>query len=487
MSYTQDTLPLSAVATERLSSIDAKALRTNPIPLSEPGPMRFAISQAVQITPQTFGTWEHLPGGGRLWRLRLEAPGATDLNLGFRSYWLPWGATLHILSERESDYEGPYTAHDNKPHGQLWTPPVPGDRITLELYVPGAAEEAPQLTLVHVGVGYRDILRRQSFPKNHGTCHIDVVCPQGNNWRDEIRSVAMLTIGGTGTCTGTLIMDVPGTFRPFVLTAAHCRIDPTTTPTVVALWNFQATTCGAQTGASTQSQSGATFRASEADVDMALIELDDRPDASFEVYYAGWDRSGITPQGSVGIHHPRADVKSISINTDPLTSDVSCLSTNVDETHWIVDNWEEGVTEEGSSGSGLWDAGTKHLVGMLSGGTSFCSNPDGSDCYGKFSVAWARGLSAVLDPNNQGALTVSGANPETSPESPPAIPPGLAPVDSPGLAPEKPSIAELAPVKPITLRPVATARSSGGGCAVSPGARFDPTLIGVLGLMVAYT
>ncbi len=441
--------------------------------------MSFAISQAVQITPQTSGTWENLPEGGRLWRLRLEAPGATDFNLGFRSYWLPWGATLHILSERESDYEGPYTAHDNKPHGQLWTPPVPGDRITLELYVPEAAEEAPQLTLVHVGVGYQDILRRQPFLKNHDTCHIDVVCPQGNEWRDEIRSVAMLTIEGTRACTGTLIMDVPGTFRPFVLTAAHCEIDSTTAPTVVALWNFQATTCGAQNGASTQSQSGATFRASEADVDVTLIELDDRPDASFEVFYSGWDRSGITPQGSVGIHHPEAHVKSISIDTDPPSSDVSCISTNVDETHWVVNNWEEGITAVGSSGSGLWDSRTKSLVGVLSGGASFCSNPDGSDCYGKFSVAWTRGLSTVLDPNNQGVLTVSGADPTTSlGSSPPSAPPDL--------APEKPSIVALAPVKPITQRPVAIARSSGGGCAMSPGSRFDPTLIGLLGLMVAY-
>jgi lysyl endopeptidase len=88
-------------------------------------PLRFAIAQPVQITPATHGTWETVPGG-RLWRLRFHSPGATDLNFAFTTFWLPEGATLHISSLEEDYFQGPYTSQDNKPHGQLWTPVIPG-------------------------------------------------------------------------------------------------------------------------------------------------------------------------------------------------------------------------------------------------------------------------------------------------------------------------------------------------------------------------
>src|SRR5947207_865209 len=64
-------------------------------------PLRFAVPTPVQITPATDGTWEQVPGG-RIWRLRVASDGATDLNFGFTTYWLPEGATLHVVSEDEN-------------------------------------------------------------------------------------------------------------------------------------------------------------------------------------------------------------------------------------------------------------------------------------------------------------------------------------------------------------------------------------------------
>ena len=105
-----------------------------------PGPMRFAVPQALQITPATHGTWETTPEG-RVWRLRLVSAGATDMNLGFSSLRLPEGATLHISSESDLYYQGPYTAEDNKPHGQLWTAMVPGPAAIVELFVPAGVPD----------------------------------------------------------------------------------------------------------------------------------------------------------------------------------------------------------------------------------------------------------------------------------------------------------------------------------------------------------
>ena len=396
--FIQQVALLSTDTTAELAA-DAKA---NPLPL------RFAVPQYVALTTTNSGTWEQLPEG-RLWRLRLVSTNATDLNFGFTQFWLPEGATLYVISETDNSYQGPYTSTDNTPAGQLWTPVVPGPAAVVELFVPEGAKEEPRLVLTQVDTGYRDLfhLRKHLATPKAETCEIDVVCPQAAPWANEIRSVARIQIAGLYLCSGTLVMDALSDFRAFFLTANHCGINSANASTVVVYWNYQSPVCGMDgLGASaTNNQSGATFRASKTDVDFSLIELNQLPPASYNVYYAGWDRSGTAPPGCVGIHHPNADGKCISFSSNPLTTVNSCIGSGT-STHWQV-IWTSGVTEEGSSGSGIWDPVTHKLLGTLSGGDSDCATPASPDCYGKFSVAWASGNSSAsrlrdwLDPLEQ--------------------------------------------------------------------------------------
>jgi len=376
------------------------------------GPQRFALPVEVQASPATHGTWEDLPGGGRVWRLRVWAPGSTDLNLGFARYALPEGATLHLLSEAYDFYQGPFTEAENRKHGQLWTPVVPGDRAVVELYLPADPPFEPVLELGRVGCGYRDLFAKTSDLPKQDTCHIDVVCPEGDPWRDEIRSVGNLQYSGFLQCTGTILMDVPRDFRNFFLTNAFCGVDESNAATVVVYWNFESPTCG-QLGGGTLSDttSGATFRASDVPSDMCLIELDTDPDPDYDVYYSGWDaRTTTTPQGGVGIHHPGNDEKAICLNTDPLVSGDNCVGGGGVNSHWWVTEWETGSTEAGAAGSGLWDPATHYLVGYLSGGPADCAHPTEYDCYGKLARGWTAGLSTWLDPGGTGTLRVAGSN-----------------------------------------------------------------------------
>jgi hypothetical protein len=464
--------PLSSISVKAMPAVDVTARLAEDRMALAPGPIRFAVPHEVNVTPSTHGTWEQLADGGRLWRLRVFSPGATDLNFGFTRYRLPSGATLHVLSEQEGYFEGPYTEEDNKPHGQLWTPVVPGQRAVIELYVPAEATAEPELLLSRIGLGYRDLFGRHGADNaKAGSCNIDVACPVGDPWRDEIRSVGGYSFDGTIFCTGTLIMDVPGSFRPFFLTANHCGVDDFNASSVVVYWNFESPSCGwLCCGSLADNQTGATFRASDYDIDFALLELDADPDPGFNVCYSGWDRSGAVPLCSVSIHHPSGDEKAISINDDPLTIsgdctwscvhnkcevgealdpwcdpcvDAICLDDDyccdwllgewdsvcvgyipsmcgpLCDTHWIVDDWESGTTEAGSSGAGLWDCDTHKLVGVLSGGEASCANPGGLDCFGRFSVAWSRRASASqrlsnwLDPGGTGTIAVSGSCPST--------------------------------------------------------------------------
>jgi hypothetical protein len=389
---------------------DAKRGRT--------GPLRFAVPAAIQVTPDKDGTWDPLPNGGRVWRWRVSCAGATDLNFCFAAFHLPEGATLHVGSGTEVYFQGPYTARDNKDHGQLWTPVLPGGSAWAELFVPAGAVEQPRLLLTQIGCGYRDLFRRgQNNPiPQAGSCNVDVICPEADSWRDEIRSVAVYTISGTYACSGTLIMDAPGDFRSYFLSAAHCGVNSGNAPSVVVYWNYFSPACGQHGGGSlSQNQIGAVFRASRADADFLLLELEGIPDSSVNAYYAGWDRSTVPPSSSVGIHHPRADEKSISFSFTPLIAMENCVAPISGLlTHWRV-TFDLGTTEPGSSGSGLWNSATHLLTGFLTGGLSSCDRPDGYDCYGRFSVAWD-GTSAStrlrdwLDSGNTNPLTKPGSN-----------------------------------------------------------------------------
>ncbi len=392
--------------------------------------LRIAAPNAVDINPSHDGVWQSLPQGARLWRWRVTAVGATDLHFGFNRFELPPGATLHLLSANETDFDGPYTQTDNNATTQFWSPLIPGSSATLELYLPAGSTLAEDtLQLSYVGTGYRDMFERNGpSVLVSGACNIDVVCPLGEPYRDEIRAVARYTFhdtGGTFLCSGTLMMDQPRDFKNYFLTANHCISSTAAAASMTLYWNYQSPTCGAHGGGSlAQSQTGgASYRAGRHDVDFSLVELSTTPAADYNVYYAGWDVSGMATGGSIGIHHPSGYVKAITQNTLPLLTVDSCIGTDGVNTHWQTGPYAQGTTEGGSSGSAILvpaadGSGHQRLViGTLSGGGAACNGsvPNNEpDCYGKLSVAWLGGSSDAqrlkpwLDPNNTLVQTVDG-------------------------------------------------------------------------------
>ncbi|VAW36204.1 hypothetical protein MNBD_GAMMA01-1912 [hydrothermal vent metagenome] len=404
-----------------LKPVDVPLLLQKNIPKDyDPKPVTFAVGNSTDINLKSHGSWTDVPGG-QIWNLRFESKNATDINFGFTKFNLPVGVELYLISFADDPvyYDGPYTSEDNQSYKQFWSAPLPGGDVALELFVPNGVTEQIELGLTKVSTGFRDVFKRYNgdglIPKQ-GACNNDVVCPEGDLWRDEIRSVAAYTMGGTDTCTGTMVMDANRSFTPYFLTADHCGVRAANAATMVTIWNYESANCGDLSGGlRLDTVSGVTFRATRSDVDFTLVELSSMPPDAFEVYWAGWDSSGATPAGSVGIHHPGVDEKAISFNTDPLTTINSCIGGGTN-THWEVDNWEDGTTEPGSSGSGLWDPDTHFLVGFLSGGSASCSSIT-MDCYGKVSEAWddgsgvASNLKTWLDPSNTGVTSVAGSDP----------------------------------------------------------------------------
>ena len=440
------------LAIEDVGAIDAGQLRAQAdLRTREHAPldkrMQVAAATAISITPQSHGRWDTLADGSRLWRVRVRAAGATDLRLGFDRYVLPAGATLYVIGA-DDYYQGPYTSADANDTG-FRAPVVPGDTATIELRVPANTDLAPgALELTNIGAGFRNVFDRKQTggstgPGASGACNIDVVCPLGDAYPNEIRATGHYEYqaaddGQYYICTGTLVADVPHSRRNLFVTAAHCLATASEAASMVVYWNYQSTRCGQlaapAAGFFNDDQHGASLRATRADTDVTLVELTGSMDPAWNLHYAGWDATGITPGGTIGIHHPSGDVKKITAGPRPQTME-NCISDTVySGTHWRTGPYSQGTTEGGSSGSGLFSAvggDRAHLlIGILSGGNAGCSaiSPsqpdDGYDCYGKLARAWdgqaaAARLRDWLDPGTTGTTSVAGID-QNAPDPEPA-------------------------------------------------------------------
>jgi hypothetical protein len=385
-------------------------------PQLRPGPQRFAVAAEVSYTLDNSGTWQDLPDG-RLWRLRIQSPGAKSINLGITRFEMSKGAKLWIYDPAHVHVEGPFTARNRSHLGSLWTPMIEGDEIVVEVFVPTGAAK-PTIDITKINQGYRGLGTADKtglFGASEGTCNNDVICTVGDPWRNQIRAVGVYTVNGTTGCTGTLMNNTAFDFRPYVLSANHCGVDNTNDATIVIYWNFESATCGTHgPGSTSDNQTGATYRASYAPSDFVLFELSAAPDPGFNVFFAGWDASGHIPASTVGIHHPRLDVKAISFsNSAPDTTAYYSTTHDASGNHWYV-LWNSGVTEGGSSGSCLFETTNGRCIGQLHGGPSGCGGTDLHDYYGRLSVSWNGGGTAAtrlrdwLDPVNSGGLTIDG-------------------------------------------------------------------------------
>jgi hypothetical protein len=400
----------------QMASVDHESLisedLSKPTGPDEAGPARFAVGLETSISPATDGRWDRLPDGWDLWRVEIDAPGALSLNLRIEGIELPDGASLWIHDVEGAQVRGPYGQADRDRLGGLSTPIVLGDRLVVEVAAPPGRRSDIRLTIARVHHGYR-IFGEEDLAKR-GDCNINVVCPEGDAWRNQIRSVARYTIqadGHTYLCTGTLVNNTAEDGRPLFLTADHCEVREANANTVVVYWNYQSPNCGDLAGGSlSQNQIGAAFLSTwewdwNGGSDFTLIELDATPDPSYNVYYAGWDVSGRTPQSATGIHHPAGDEKSICFENDPLSTKGA--------SHWKVTDWDLGTTESGSSGSCLFDQANGLCVGTLSGGYAACGN-DLEDWFGQLDKSWTGGgtpstrLSDHLDPLGLGVTTLTG-------------------------------------------------------------------------------
>jgi lysyl endopeptidase len=396
-------LPVAPAAV--LPQVDAAALMAedDARALSGRKDQRFGYTHTVDFSPENSGLWSHLSNGDRVWQLAIHCPGALSINLVFDQYELPAGARVFVHNGAE--HRGAFTSASSPKRPSLAVAPLPGEHMVVEYQEPKGVAGEGKLHIGSVTHGYRSVFNEQKAFGQSGSCNVNTICPLGNAYQDQISSVARIISNGDW-CTGQLINNASNDGTPYFLTANHCI--NSNVGNWVFMFNWESPTCSPTTNSSDdQTLSGADVLVQGNNADHALLLLDVTPPSSYDVFYTGWDKSGNPSSNSVAIHHPRGDIKKISLDEGQVSATTwGAPSAAV----WRVASWEDGTTEPSSSGSGLWNP-EGLLFGTLYGGTASCSN-NINDYYGRFSVAYPFMDQWLGDPGPDGKL--SGFEPAVS-------------------------------------------------------------------------
>ncbi len=423
-----------------LAAPDYNKLRNEDDSLSSLGvPERMGVTISLPVQVNKSGTLTDISSTIRIGRFNVTVPGATGLAFYFSEFHLAPGDSLFIYSKDLTHYIGAFTQQNNKKNGLFATEEVKGESVIIELVDNKLNYEESVVNISDVLVAYTPLSFRENgigvdrlnFLGAADTCEINVKCPEGDGWRDQINGVVRIKskVGNNAFwCTGSIMNNTALDFTPFILTADHCAtyLENYSSANDISQWvfyyNYESVSCENDAPAGVAgSMTGAVKISASTTVnldgsDFLLLELDESIPNNYNPYYQGWDATGDISQNGVGIHHPEGDVKKISTYTRPL--EISEWGENPG-THFLV-YWSRtqngyGVSEPGSSGSPLFNS-QKYIIGTLTGGLSECTTPEQPDQYGRIFYSWDKNgpldsdrLQPWLDPINTGLRVLEGS------------------------------------------------------------------------------
>ncbi len=469
-------VPLAAIAAEKVQAVKSANSQ------SWNKRLQIGIGRDVPRFPEADSAallWMPVSGGlAAHWEV--SSAGARALRLGFVAAKLPANIQIRFAGEGDRDtVYGPFAAADVVAMGAtFWSPVLEGERAFVEIFLPGDASPF-DLSLVLAQVSHLFASPAQAdveiVAKAAQFCEVDLVCRSAT---DEAlarvgKSVARMTFsdgtgGGTFLCTGTLLNPADGSFTPYFYSANHCIGTQASASTLTTHWFYDRVGCGTGgTSASyVQLTGGATLLYANEPSDALLLRLNGTPPAG--AVFAGWDQASVdTGAALTAVHHPAGDLKKVSLASSGGFG--SAANSGGPSGSFVIARWNSiatGVTEGGSSGSGIFTAvgqpaGDYRFRGGLWGGPSSCSAPTGNlyDYYSRFDQVYPS-IAQYLSPVTNVTLSVTktGAGSGSVVSSPVGIDCGAT------------CAADFAAPMVVTLNATAAAGSiftgwSGGGCS----------------------
>ena len=370
-------------------------------------PFRYGKIFDVDYSLNNSGSWEILDNGDKVWRLKIYSANAYSIGIKYDYFNLPEGAEFYVYNSNKENIFGAYSHLNNQEDYLFATPLVKGNEIILEYYEPDNVEFEGEIYLSEIIHDYRDIMNffnndndRLCGTNTHGG---NELCPEAEPYETVINATSWLDMGGW-ICSGSMLNNVRMDLTPYYMTAWHCT-SGSNPSTFRFYFNYGAYSCSSGNGNPGVSAYGSQMLANSngMDSDWSLLRINGNILESWEVFYAGWDRSTDNPIVSCAIHHPGGSPKRINFDDDMA---YSSGWNNNQPTHWRV-FWDDGGTEGGSSGCPLYDENFR-FRGQLSGGPDVpCEGQGSYDLYGKFDRAWSS-INQWLDPDNTGVMYIDG-------------------------------------------------------------------------------
>jgi len=335
-------------------------------------PWRYGIERVISVNTDKSGVWDVLDNGDKIWRVAIKSPNAINMSVNFGNFYLPEDTSLQFYNLDKSDISRSYSNKDNVASKSLGSWFVEGDQILVAYYQPAHVTSTAELEIGSIIHGYRlgMLNTLTDFGRglnDSGSCNYDVNCDIGSDFEDQKnrikKAVALLNLGNGFLCSSVLLNNTLQDKKPLLLTANHCLEG--SNPELWSIrfnWMSPVPVCGRENFSvdiqSNFTMSGAQLRASNDKSDFALVELFNEVPSSWDITFAGWDRSDNIPKYQIGIHHPNGDIMKICRDDDPASKE---MVNNKDV--WLIkgnsagsgNGWDIGTTENGSSGSPLFN------------------------------------------------------------------------------------------------------------------------------------
>lgn len=351
----------------------------------------------------------------------VRSPNAAALRLHFDNIALPPDAELYVYGAQDDVVSGPYTGRGPFESGEFWSDVLAGDTAVVEWLTPPNAPPGFRVAeLTHIWDSplpptvFNGKKTKTEENTEAGVCNLDAMCgPEPE--KDSVARIVFQVGQGAAVCTGTVLNTRSGDFAPFFLTANHCVSTPAQAQSVQAFWFYRSTACNSSVVSSNffRSPTGATLLQTNAPSDHTLLEI--LGVIPRNLFHAGWD-TNTRPDGTnvFALHHPDAGTPVSQPQLSFLRRSLGTIAgqntncgggTGLQGGYRV--NWNQGVTEPGSSGSGIWytTGQGSFLIGVLSCGPAACGVPPSQlfDNYGKFS-AFAPSINNFLNGGSDDAF-----------------------------------------------------------------------------------
>lgn len=425
---------------------------------------QFAVNVPAAIDSRVQGQWKQIDGAWQ-WNLDLTVTGVTSL--GFRiDHWTAGPDDTLTVYDLEGRRGPTYTAADLRRDGRLWTRHLAGSELRLEMNT--SAVIRPRLQIGAIQGGFRGPGAQASIAKSASDsdfCITNYRCIKSPENELAGRATVWWAWEGIYGCSGTLVHaagDTPATLTPLLVTADHCtevefetyhRDEAAASLTV---YFNRETPCG-QTlqnvfdiDAHVESFAGTAVAWFN---DSVVFRLPHTPRRASGAYFVGFNvthpveteppEPGGAPNyynsdmGYVfSVHHSGARAKQRSdipqgdlVQVRDYVSEAEAdPGQNLYPTDGRIQTYvpasNVGVSIGGASGSGLFDSSQRILATHIAGGPNSCeegaTQPHDRHgiIYSPLFTAYEHGnLADALDPNQTGALTAAGLEPDFPPDA----------------------------------------------------------------------